>query len=370
MCNPTMHHSPMTGGRGGSISAMSIKSKNLLSRINDMKLPACGSCLVNPVRSRKPQPVHWGRFAVMGLLLCMLLPFQPSYAAPKPVATAVYVYGMVTATAAGQPSRALIKGAPLFKGDILSTGSDSFTVISFVDKARMTLRPHTQLRIDDYAYSSKTARASMNLLKGGLRVLTGLIGKRKPAAYRINTPTATIGIRGTVFDVRMCGQDCADESRKLGENRTVPTGLYVPVYEHAIWLGRAKQKLSVKRGETGRVVAQKLKRLDYIPRFLSQDKYPRPDLFDPSVWPTSWRQDQKIDVSLRALRGPVLQSVFFPPTIKQGAPDWPLYKQEPPAAQGDFSAPVAMPTPTTPSPDTGGGSSPPSVSPPSGGGTT
>ena len=49
--------------------------------------------------------------------------------------------------------------------------------------------------------------------------------------------------------------------------------------------------------------------------------------------------DLKIDKELKALNPPVLQPVLYPPDDTKGAPVWPLYKEQPPAAQQDFQPP-------------------------------
>jgi len=59
----------------------------------------------------------------------------------------------------------------------------------------------------------------------------------------------------------------------------------------------------------------------------------------------SWQQDEQIDIDLRALLGPVWQPVEFTETDRFGL--FPLYKQEPPGAQGDFRPPPPVPTPVT-----------------------
>jgi hypothetical protein len=55
----------------------------------------------------------------------------------------------------------------------------------------------------------------MQLLRGGFRAITGLISKGSPNAAKIHTSTATLGIRGTDFDVRLCGPECKAESAKV-----------------------------------------------------------------------------------------------------------------------------------------------------------
>src|SRR5690606_20908527 len=67
-----------------------------------------------------------------------------------------------------------------------------------------------------------TEQASYRLHKGGVRALTGMIGKRDPQTYKVHTSVATIGIRGTGHNTRICQGDCRDK----------PDGLY-----HNTWEG-------------------------------------------------------------------------------------------------------------------------------------
>ena len=100
--------------------------------------------------------------------------------------------------------RALAERSDVFAGDVISTERDSYAQLRFTDGGQVTLRPNTQIKIETYAYEEgRPDRDSlaMQLFKGGLRSLTGLIGKRTTNrnAYRMVTSTATIGIRGTDY---------------------------------------------------------------------------------------------------------------------------------------------------------------------------
>jgi hypothetical protein len=89
-------------------------------------------------------------------------------------------------------------------GDVLSTESDTYAQLRFTDGGVVTLRPNSQVKVDAYHFSREQPKQDsflMSLLKGGLRALSGLIGKRgNRDAYTMRTPTATIGIRGTEYD--------------------------------------------------------------------------------------------------------------------------------------------------------------------------
>lgn len=119
----------------------------------------------------------------------------------------------------GQVPRTLGKGLPLMQGDRLSTGVASFAIVKLNDGTRMTLRPNTDLLLQTYRYREAAPDNSMvmQLFRGGFRAITGLINKNAPDAARVQTATATIGIRGTDFDARLCGRDCSDESRIVAQ---------------------------------------------------------------------------------------------------------------------------------------------------------
>src|SRR5256885_1982918 len=99
---------------------------------------------------------------------------------------------------------ALAERSNVFVGDVISTERDSYAQLRFTDGGQVTLRPSTQVRIEAYGYEEGRPERDnfvMQLFRGGLRSLTGLIGKRTPnrSAYRMLTSTATIGIRGTDY---------------------------------------------------------------------------------------------------------------------------------------------------------------------------
>ncbi len=74
--------------------------------------------------------------------------------------------------------------------------------------------------------------ALLRLLKGGLRTVTGLMGKRRPDAFQLGTATATIGIRGTDFVVRVCTDDCtADTKAAAGTEPVRANGINIFRFE-------------------------------------------------------------------------------------------------------------------------------------------
>ncbi len=102
-----------------------------------------------------------------------------------------------------QGSRDIVKGDDLGSGDTILTQS-GIVQIRFADKSFMSLKPKTEFVIDTYNYDQDDASSQQSKYKlnfGEIRTVSGLIGKTNQKDYSIETPVATIGIRGTKFRV-------------------------------------------------------------------------------------------------------------------------------------------------------------------------
>ena len=101
----------------------------------------------------------------------------------------------------GAASMPLAKGQSIDSGDNIVTGSAGQTQIRFTDGGLVSLAPNSQFNIDKYADENDPGKDSfaVSFLRGGMRAITGLIGKRKTDNYKVTTNTATIGIRGSAF---------------------------------------------------------------------------------------------------------------------------------------------------------------------------
>jgi hypothetical protein len=87
-------------------------------------------------------------------------------------------------------------------GDTLVAEKNTYAQLRFIDNSEITLRPGTTFKIDNFAYDADRPdgdSAVFSLVKGGLRSITGLLGKRNKEKFQLKTPAATIGIRGTTF---------------------------------------------------------------------------------------------------------------------------------------------------------------------------
>jgi hypothetical protein len=133
-----------------------------------------------------------------------------------------FARGAGFAQAEGQLPRTLGRGLPLSEGDRITTAEGAVAMVRLQDGTRMTVRPNSELVLQNYRYTASTTDVAtpsnsmvLQLLRGGLRTLTGLVSKNSPGTARVVTPTATVGIRGTDFDMRLCGTDCAAETTRV-----------------------------------------------------------------------------------------------------------------------------------------------------------
>lgn len=122
--------------------------------------------------------------------------------AAQAAGTVVNLSGPLLAKKADGTVKVLSVKSAVEEGDTLIAEKDTYARIRFADNSEITLRPGTQLKIDSFSFDEDKPEkdsAAFNLVKGGLRAVTGTLGKRSKERFGMNTPTATIGIRGTIF---------------------------------------------------------------------------------------------------------------------------------------------------------------------------
>lgn len=184
------------------------------------------------------------------IFICALI-MQPQslLAAPQPAkavaGTIVFSAGNNTAISATGEQRPVKKGDTVKSGDKLQT--DGRLQVRFTDNGFVSLKPKSQLLINEYAFSGKedgTERAFFKLLKGSVRAVTGFIGKHDKNAYKYETPVATIGIRGTAFVLNYCNKDCFGNDGSL-----LPDGLYVNNGEGRVYVQTNEGTIDLVRGQ-------------------------------------------------------------------------------------------------------------------------
>lgn len=132
-----------------------------------------------------------------------------SVALAEPVARVLLAKGESQLERQGQ-RQGLTAGALLEPGDTLLVGERAAVQVRFTDESLVALRANTVFRIDQYKYAKGAAdeKLAVSLAKGGLRTVTGLIGKAHPPNFSLTTPTAVVGVRGTHFVALHCQDDC------------------------------------------------------------------------------------------------------------------------------------------------------------------
>ncbi len=182
----------------------------------------------------------YGAILMLGAAACSL-------AWAEPAGEAEYVTGSVQLTSASGKMHQLKKGDAVSEGDTLSTGSDGAAQVRMQDGGIVAIRPGTTLKLDSFKFRGKedgSEQYFVSLFKGGFRAITGLIGRLNKPSYRITTPTATIGIRGTDHEtvVVVPGSSLA---------ATVPPGTYNKVNKGETSLSNAQGTVFILPNQMG-----------------------------------------------------------------------------------------------------------------------
>ena len=116
------------------------------------------------------------------------------------IGTATAITTTVTGTLAPSAASALKTGDDVFQNEIIVTDASGVGQFEFRDRTKLAIGPGSTLVIDNFVYDSNSSKGKVviDLTQGALRFITG---KADHDAYEIVTPTATIGVRGTVFDI-------------------------------------------------------------------------------------------------------------------------------------------------------------------------
>jgi hypothetical protein len=119
------------------------------------------------------------------------------------VGTAVVIKHKVLATL-GDDRRDLREGGRVHRNEYLETGDKAQAELRLDDQTKLALGPNAGLKLDEFVIgkSGGVTTIGVNFVKGTFRFITG---SQKKGAYKIQTPSATIGVRGTVFDVYVDG---------------------------------------------------------------------------------------------------------------------------------------------------------------------
>jgi len=128
-----------------------------------------------------------------------------------------YIYdatGTVTVASGNEEPRPALKYNTVTSGVVVRTGDDSHAVLKFEDGQVVSLQANSSFMVREYIYNPQQAENSniiFSLFKGGMRFVSGQIGRLNPKSFRLATPNATIGIRGTDFLVVLANDGLYDQ---------------------------------------------------------------------------------------------------------------------------------------------------------------
>lgn len=185
---------------------------------------------------------------VLTLFSLLMAASCPVWAVPAGEVT--HLSGLLSAKKADGTAKILSVKSQVDEGDILATEADTYARIKFVDGGEVVLRPGTQLKVEQYRYEAgKPERDNilLSMLKGGLRAVTGLVGQRNKDKIAYQTPTATIGIRGTHFGALFCQGDCGGVDTHTG--KPPADGLHVDVASGSVIIRNGAGTFSFDPGE-------------------------------------------------------------------------------------------------------------------------
>lgn len=229
------------------------------------------------------------RFLMAALLL--MLGATPAWAD----GTLTHMSGAVSILKADGKTLHGTPGARAYLGDTVITGAGGYVRMEMTDGTEIVLRPDSQLKIDAYQFvEAKPAEDSFvfRMLKGGLRTVTGHIGKRgNRDAYQLITYTATIGIRGTQFDLRVCQGNCG----------ALADGTYVAVRFGAVETSNPQGSLPVGSGQVA-----------YVPLEGPPVKLPR----DPGIGFTPPAVIPKLDEKKKLQEAAAATAVYEPAKVE------------------------------------------------------
>ena len=154
-------------------------------------------------------------------------------------ATAVAVSGSVTVAPKVGDTGPMAEGQRIEAGALITTGANGTTTIRFDDGQLVALSVNTAYSLSLFRFNPhkpKEGSIAASLLRGGLRTVTGIIGKSNPDEVKIKTSVATVGIRGTDFQLYLDSrlhfhvlEGVIGVSNQAGEElfspKTEPTGL-------------------------------------------------------------------------------------------------------------------------------------------------
>jgi hypothetical protein len=242
------------------------------------------------------------------LLIFSLLVATSVSSSTDVVGKVLLIKGLVIADSVGKKQTQLVKGSEVYEQDTIQTAKDGYLVIKMTDDTKITLRPNSKMTLDEFNADPGRESVAIGLLKGGLRTITGSIGKISPETFQVNTPTTTIGIRGTDFVARICedggsstqcSNQCGLEESQLSDYQRlaskpgsingkpvteqtlseckpmtgIENGLYLGLYDGKLNVDHNGNEIDIEALTAARVTGSAPECLVDVPNFLALDPY-------------------------------------------------------------------------------------------------
>lgn len=182
--------------------------------------------------------------------LLALLILMASTSAQASVGRVLFTFGSVSVERPVPDT--LTKGMPVDEGEVIVTGGNGYVQLLLDDNTKVAVRPNSRFAIDAVEMPAEngfgaigagtTPQARFSLQRGGFRTLTGRIASAHPSAYRISTPNAVVGVRGTNYVARLCNGDCGPDT---------PDGLFIGVTDGAVFLSNDGGDLDLLTNQFG-----------------------------------------------------------------------------------------------------------------------
>ncbi len=142
---------------------------------------------------------HVGLMLLLSLCILLSALLSRSFAAEQAIGKIIAIRGQ--ATALGADTRALKMASEIYLGEVVRTAERCRLQMLFTDNTIVSLGPSSEFLVKDYAWDAETRQGKMNsrVNEGVFRVLGGSITKSSPKNFTTETPSATIGIRGSMY---------------------------------------------------------------------------------------------------------------------------------------------------------------------------
>jgi ferric-dicitrate binding protein FerR (iron transport regulator) len=137
----------------------------------------------------------WAKIAAFFILTLVFLSAGPVIAQQGKIGVAAAVKNQVFGNA--QP---LSNGSSVFANERIRTGDASTAQLQFLDETNLAVGPKSEVVLDRFVYDPNRRKGSV-VIQTGRGVFRFVSGSQDPTSYQINTPVATIGVRGTVFQL-------------------------------------------------------------------------------------------------------------------------------------------------------------------------